>query len=219
MTSCIRYRMETVDTTCSGGRAKILGSVVCIGGVMTMILYRGRTLFNLHEQPSLASETNTRKGIESWVISSMSLLLGTVAWSSWFLIQNNIGKTYPRKYSSTAIISSFAAVQSAAVAFLLSGSETKLSVWILKGKIEIFTVLFTVNHPGPNTCTSFALEGSDFPSHFLTRPTTSNAGGGRFGAMLCGDVVVRQEKGPSLHVSIQSCDSDHGGHDRYPFPS
>ncbi|KAI4368005.1 hypothetical protein MLD38_016620 [Melastoma candidum] len=136
-------RMETVDLIGSGGRAKILGSMVCISGAMTMIIYRGRTLFNPQEQQSLPLVTDGRKGGGGWIISSMSLLLGTIAWSSWFLIQNNIGMMYPRKYSSTAIVSSFAAAQSAVVSFLLSGRETKLSVWILKGQIEIITVLFS----------------------------------------------------------------------------
>lgn len=46
-----------------------------------------------------------------------------------------------------------------------------------------------------------------------------HAGYYRIWPVLCGYVVVRQEKGSSYHSSIQPPRSDNGSHDRYPHPT
>lgn len=86
----------------------------------------------------LSSANRTQR----WVLSSMALALGSILWSSWFLLQSSIGRRYPCKYSSTAIMSFFGTIQSAALVGLSSGRN--LSVWIFRGTFEIIAILFTV---------------------------------------------------------------------------
>ncbi|KAI9071114.1 hypothetical protein K1719_046922 [Acacia pycnantha] len=71
-------------------------------------------------------------GLESVNIkcnSGRAKILGTV-----------IGKRFPCQYSSTAIMTFFGAIQSAALS-LATGRN--LSMWVLKGKMQIITVLFS----------------------------------------------------------------------------
>ncbi|XP_030530364.2 WAT1-related protein At3g30340-like [Rhodamnia argentea] len=138
------FRMEAVDIRSSSGIAKVLGSIVCIIGVLTLTLYRGSSLLH-HSESSLhafspAVRLRATRSTVRWVISSMALFSGTLLWACWFLVQSSIGKSYPCKYTSTAFMSFFGALQSATLASLSPGMS--LSVWVLKGKLEIFSVVF-----------------------------------------------------------------------------
>ena len=144
------HRLETVDIKCNSGRAKVLGTVVCIGGAILLTLYRGVPLFD-HSHSQAVTQTmdhaiklNSTKKTERWTLGSIALVVGTFFWSSWFLLQSTIGKRYPCQYSSTAIMSFFGAIQSAILSF---STNRNLSAWSLNGKIEIMTVLYAVSRP------------------------------------------------------------------------
>ncbi|GMY30683.1 WAT1-related protein At3g30340-like [Fagus crenata] len=139
------FGLETVNIKCNSGRAKVLGAVVCIGGATLLTLYRGMPLFDHSHSQAVtqmmdhAIKLSHTKKTERWTIGSIALVVGTLFWSSWFLLQSTIGKRYPCQYSSTAIMSFFGAIQSATLSLATSKN---LSAWALKGKIEIMTVLY-----------------------------------------------------------------------------
>lgn len=143
-------RMESVDIKSNSGRAKIVGTVVCVGGAMVLTLYKGMPLFDrpqsqttvsIPQAMELSIKLSYSKKAERWTIGCVALIVGTLLWSSWFLLQSNIGKRYPCQYSSTAIMSFFGAIQSA---ILCLSTERNFSIWVLKGKLEIITVLYAV---------------------------------------------------------------------------
>ncbi|KAK4796861.1 hypothetical protein SAY86_029187 [Trapa natans] len=147
--TALPFRMEKVNLHESSGKAKVTGSLICVGGVMLLTLYRGVTLFepshgstyNPASMESHSGKMSSANRTQRWVLSSMALVMGSVLWSSWFLLQSIIGKRYPCKYSSTAIMTFFGTIQSAALVALSSGRNP--SAWILRGTFEIIAVLFT----------------------------------------------------------------------------
>ncbi|KAF7840344.1 WAT1-related protein [Senna tora] len=146
------FGLERVNIKCKSGIAKIVGTVVCIGGALILTLYKGKALFsynNSHHHDMHAAQiwkTGSRVkfgspiNIQKWSIGVIALILGTLFWSSWFLLQSNIGKRYPCQYSSTAIMTFFGAIQSAIIAF---ATGNNMSMWLLKGKMQIITVLYS----------------------------------------------------------------------------
>ncbi|XP_058201192.1 WAT1-related protein At3g30340 [Rhododendron vialii] len=140
------FRLENVNIKGStGGRAKAVGALVCLGGAMILTLYKGSPLFN-YSRPGPAThivdqalKLSSGKRKERWTLGSMAMISGTLLWSSWFLLQSYITKSYPCQYSSTAIMSLFAAIQSAALAVSM---DRNFSMWALKGKEEILTVMY-----------------------------------------------------------------------------
>lgn len=64
-------------------------------------------------------------------------------WSAWFLLQARISKDYPYQYSSTTIMSFFGAIQSAILSLIFSKNISK---WIIKGGLDIFSVIFGVSN-------------------------------------------------------------------------
>ncbi|KAJ6770708.1 WAT1-RELATED PROTEIN [Salix purpurea] len=139
------FKMETVHIRSKSGKAKILGALVCVAGAILLTVYRGAPLFNHSPNQAVTRamdqglELSHAKRAERWTYGCIALLVGTLLWSSWFVLQSHIGKRYPCQYSSTAIMSFFGAIQSAV---LCLSTERSLSIWVLTGKIEIITVLY-----------------------------------------------------------------------------
>lgn len=138
------YRLETVNIKCKGGKAKILGTFVCIGGALLLTLYKGKPLFDgSHYQSAMDQASSTTRSTQKWTIGVIALIMGTLFWSFWFILQSKIGKRYPCQYSSTAIMTFFGAMQAAILGF--STGSSNLSSWVLKDKIQIITVLYSVS--------------------------------------------------------------------------
>lgn len=138
------FRLEKLNMSSKAGRAKVLGTFICMGGAFLLILYKGIPLTNPRSEATttdilnLAGTMISGKKKRSWVAGSILSLAGCFMWSAWFLMQAKISKIYPCQYSSTAIMSFFGAIQSAVLSLIL---KRKFSMWILKSKLEIISVL------------------------------------------------------------------------------
>ncbi|XP_027152495.1 WAT1-related protein At3g30340-like [Coffea eugenioides] len=130
-------RQEKVNLKISSGRAKVLGTIVCVGGALVLILYKGMPVINAPKS-SPAMLQKAKHDTENWVIGSIFLALGGIVWASWFLIQSWIGKFYPYQYCSTALLCFFSAIQSA----ILCVAVERPNSWTLKGPLQIFTIIY-----------------------------------------------------------------------------
>ncbi|XP_031099233.1 WAT1-related protein At3g30340-like [Ipomoea triloba] len=131
------FRQERINMKCKSGKAKMLGTLICLIGTIVLILYKGKPLIN-NNASSQGVEAN--HNTKSWVIGSLFLFAGSLAWSSWFLIQGRVGLDYPYQYSSTTIMSFFGAIQSAALCVIIDKNP---SIWKLKGSLEIGTIIYS----------------------------------------------------------------------------
>ncbi|XP_058724166.1 WAT1-related protein At3g30340-like isoform X2 [Vicia villosa] len=136
------FGMEKVSMKSKSGKAKVLGTFVCIGGALLLILYKGMPLINPQSHPVANKVTipASASSLKKWIIGSIFLIACCLFWSSWFLIQERVGKKYPYQYSSTAILSFFAAIQSAILNLIIHRNNAK---WILKGKLQIMTIIYS----------------------------------------------------------------------------
>lgn len=125
------------------GKAKILGTIVCIGGVLLLALYKGISFNNPQSQHVANTYTSVPPAakLEKWIIGSILLTAGSLLWSSWFVIQEKISKKYPCQYSGTAILSLFAAIQSTILTLVIKRNNAS---WIIKGKLEIMCLIYAV---------------------------------------------------------------------------
>lgn len=123
----------------------MLGSLVCIAGVLVLTLYKGKSLNKPQFQATTHKPNRAEQMVSAntvrWAIGSLLLAAGSLLWSSWFLIQARIGKRYPYQYSNIAFLNLFGAIQSAILSFII---EKDLAMWILKGRLEILSVIYSV---------------------------------------------------------------------------
>ncbi|XP_059598841.1 WAT1-related protein At5g64700 isoform X1 [Vitis vinifera] len=89
----VLFRMEEVRIQSARGRAKVLGTMVCIGGALTFTFWKGGCLFNgFTERPlinvySTKGSASEHHGMKNWIKGSVLILISHIAWSSWLILQ------------------------------------------------------------------------------------------------------------------------------------
>ncbi|GJN01141.1 hypothetical protein PR202_ga18381 [Eleusine coracana subsp. coracana] len=144
----VAFRFETLEVRSKSGSAKISGTFISLSGAMMMTFYKGSTL--THNSSSGTGSTGSSSsngqshggehGTVRWVLGSVSMLANVVGFALWLLLQRKFTKKYPAVYSATAFMSLFSFFQAGALA--LSIQLNSISMWALKGRIEIVTVVY-----------------------------------------------------------------------------
>ncbi|RXH92393.1 hypothetical protein DVH24_033289 [Malus domestica] len=149
---CFRYlyteviKIERLALGTHTGRAKVVGTLFCIGGTMLFTFYKGKhigiwsTHVNLlrnysHENSRVAS---LHRHTRTQSLGSFLALCSSTSFASWLIFQTKMTKKYPCQYSSTALMSVMASIQS--VAFALC-KERDWSQWKLGWDIKLFTAV------------------------------------------------------------------------------
>ncbi|XVF24524.1 hypothetical protein REPUB_Repub13aG0135600 [Reevesia pubescens] len=121
-------RMEKIDVKKVRCQAKIVGTMVTVGGAMLMTLYKGPIveLFwskNIHLKSSNATDITDK----DWVKGSILLIIATLAWASLFVLQAKALKTYKNhQLSLTSLVCFVGTLQAIVVTFVM---EHKVSAW------------------------------------------------------------------------------------------
>ncbi|KAF8105709.1 hypothetical protein N665_0157s0273 [Sinapis alba] len=131
------FRQETLNIKRNIGRAKVLGTMICICGALVLTLYKGTAL----TQQNAQMETQTSNSSPTkWAMGSVMLIISILVWSSWFIIQAKICRIYPCQYTSTTILSFFGVIQSALLSLI---SERSISMWVVKEKFQVLALLYS----------------------------------------------------------------------------
>eukprot|EP00253_Pinus_taeda_P034747 PITA_34747 len=141
--------MEKVDMSSKYGLAKIVGTIVCVGGAMIMTFYKGPVLFTtFYEGPVLFTTLNELR-FNTWMLGALMLFVGCLFWSGWVTFQAPVVRKYPAQLSLTAIMLFQGTVLSILVALVV---ERKASAWRVKWGIELLSIIYS-----GILCSSFAL--------------------------------------------------------------
>ncbi|CAI9096194.1 OLC1v1032279C1 [Oldenlandia corymbosa var. corymbosa] len=133
----ILFRQEKLNLRYRSGRSKLLGTIICLGGTLVLVLYKGVPVINATKTVALQKE---KHDAHNQAIGSMFLFAGNLTWASWFIVQAQIGKYYPFQYTSTTIMCFFGAILSAILSVML---DRNMSSWLLKGRLQIITVIYS----------------------------------------------------------------------------
>ncbi|KAF5477945.1 hypothetical protein F2P56_004549 [Juglans regia] len=140
-------RMETVKITSTRGQAKMLGTLVCIGGALTFTFWKGRYLLKgfVHRPLINICSTNTSvcglsHGKDNWIKGSALILISHVAWSAWLILQAVVSKVYPARLSLNVLICFFASLQSSFLALFFARNPT---LWKLEWNMQLLTIIYS----------------------------------------------------------------------------
>jgi hypothetical protein len=75
--------MEKVNIQSLRTVAKIVGTLICVGGAVSITLLKGPKLLNAQKLPS----KSTLGSDDNWLLGCLILLASTVAWSIWLILQ------------------------------------------------------------------------------------------------------------------------------------
>ncbi|KAK6118681.1 hypothetical protein DH2020_047594 [Rehmannia glutinosa] len=140
----IFFRMERLGLDTKTGRAKVIGTITCIGGAMVLTFYKGcdvnlwSTHFDIlhnHHQP----RGQDHPKCVNHIFGPFLTLVCCFCISLSFIIQGKMSKTYPCLYSSTALISIMGSVQ--ALVFALC-TERNCFQWKLGWDLKLLIVAY-----------------------------------------------------------------------------
>ncbi|CAL0307051.1 unnamed protein product [Lupinus luteus] len=116
--------------------AKILGTVCCVSGALTMALLKGQKLLHMDFLPFThltASES------DNWQLGCLLLLASSVFWSCWMIMQVPISSSCQDHILSTFWMCFFATIQSAIFALVY---EQNLQAWVVHSPLEFSCCLY-----------------------------------------------------------------------------
>ncbi|KAL0383408.1 UNVERIFIED_CONTAM: WAT1-related protein [Sesamum calycinum] len=117
-------KMEKVDMKKVRCQAKVVGTIVTVGGAMLMTLYKGHVINMVwsnytHPQKSYVPTTIDSNTDKDWVKGSILLIIATLAWASFFILQAITLRKYTAQLSLTALVCFMGTLQSIAVPFVM----------------------------------------------------------------------------------------------------
>ncbi|KAL5213428.1 hypothetical protein ABZP36_024275 [Zizania latifolia] len=163
----ILTRTESLDLRTKTGISKLVGTLISLGGAMVLTFYKGVPLTHttpqhLHSQHHGGAASAAAAGSISrrnWTIGTVAILGNCVCLSCWFLLHSRLAKKYPHVYSCNAFMSMFSFLQVSVVGLC---TQRSISVWIVRSKFQILTVLYAVTKPEfslfflASVCSAFA---------------------------------------------------------------
>ncbi|KAL5773033.1 hypothetical protein ACOSP7_012650 [Xanthoceras sorbifolium] len=124
---------EKVNVRNLGSIAKILGTVVCVTGAISMVLLKGPKLLNTGFIPQIKSVLLSSGDDDTWLLGSLLLFGSSWFWSSWIIVQVPISETCPDHTFSTAWVCFLATIQSVSIALAL---EQTTGAWKLHSFLQ-----------------------------------------------------------------------------------
>ncbi|KAE9599733.1 hypothetical protein Lal_00045674 [Lupinus albus] len=138
------FRMEKLDMRKVRCQAKVIGTIVTVAGAMLMTLYKGQVInffwsHYMHHPRNYAPENTTSSGEKDWVKGSILLIIATLAWASFFILQAVALRRYSAQLSLTAIVCFLGTLQSIAVTFVM---EQKPSAWSIGWDMNLLAAAY-----------------------------------------------------------------------------
>ncbi|KAM0946247.1 putative EamA domain-containing protein [Dioscorea sansibarensis] len=142
----IIFRLESLKLKTMSGQAKVLGTLLGIGGAMLLTFYKGAKIniwpksFNIMKGHQGTSHAIPHPDQDTLVKGLMLALASCISYSIWLIIQAKATKLFPCQYSLTALMCFMAAVQSACFALAM---DTDWVQWRMEFDVRLLTVVYS----------------------------------------------------------------------------
>ncbi|KAF9610401.1 hypothetical protein IFM89_022312 [Coptis chinensis] len=142
----VTFGLERLCIRTLGGKAKILGTLVGIGGAMLLTFYKGieinlwsTHLIQLHDhRQSHGADSHVETG--NRILGALLAVGSCLSYATWLIIQTKMSEKYPYQYSSTALMCVMASIQATLFAICI---EKDWSQWKLGWNIRLLTVAYS----------------------------------------------------------------------------
>jgi len=121
----------------------VMGTLICISGALFLTFYKGPHISNSHSHLEALPHNNSDHNTKNWLLGCLYLVIGIVLLSLWILFQGTLSIKYPCKFSSTCLMSIFAAFQCALLSLYKSRD---LKHWIIDDGFVIGVIIYAVSY-------------------------------------------------------------------------
>ncbi|XP_042460790.1 WAT1-related protein At5g64700-like [Zingiber officinale] len=138
----VMLRMEKVSIRSAKGRARLVGTILCVGGVLVFTFWKGHLMEGFVRRP-LLGDVHGRGPIArkegDWLKGTGLILTSFVAFSAWLILQAVVSGIYPARLSMNTLMCFFALVQSSTIALVF---ERDASSWRLDWNIQLLAIIY-----------------------------------------------------------------------------
>ncbi|KAM7250217.1 hypothetical protein ACFE04_022100 [Oxalis oulophora] len=135
--------MEVLNLKRLSGVAKLVGIMVCIGGVSILAFYKGPHWRILSHHYIFGSHNNNNQlqqaQNDSWIKGCFIMLTSNTCWGLWLVLQSIVMKEYPSKLLFTTLQCLLSTIQSFGVAIALVRDPVQ---WQLGWNIRLLAVAY-----------------------------------------------------------------------------
>ncbi|CAD5186268.1 unnamed protein product [Musa acuminata subsp. malaccensis] len=126
--------LEKVKARSLRSVAKVIGTVICVGGATAMAFLKGPRLLSMEFRHLLLGSAT-----DKWVVGALFLIGSSCCWSFWLILQVPICNDYLDPLSLSTWMCLISTFQSATITFFL---EPQLSSWKITSLVELLSCLF-----------------------------------------------------------------------------
>ncbi|KAL6530586.1 hypothetical protein OROMI_028475 [Orobanche minor] len=123
--------MEKADIKKVRGQAKVVGTILTVGGAMLMTLYKGDVInmvWSKYTHTVRSYNNLVHDNTQDWFKGSILLIIATLAWASFFILQAITMRKYTAQLSLTSLVCFMGTLQSIAVTLVM---EHKPHAWAI----------------------------------------------------------------------------------------
>ncbi|XP_010270887.1 PREDICTED: WAT1-related protein At1g09380 isoform X2 [Nelumbo nucifera] len=140
----VPFGMEKVGLRRKAGQAKVLGTVMCVGGAMLMSFYKGIRIpipdsaIHWRYVDSITESGSSNDKVT--LLGSLILIASVISWGAWFIMQAKVSETFSAPYSSTALMCLMGSIECGIIAVT---ADHQVSAWSLHSSIRLITSLYS----------------------------------------------------------------------------
>ncbi|PIA27093.1 hypothetical protein AQUCO_08300056v1, partial [Aquilegia coerulea] len=137
----IIFRMESVAIGSTGGKAKIVGTLLSVGGAMLLTFYKGIEIKtgSLHVVKLHGDDIHS-KPVHHHILGSLLAFASSIFYSGYLIVQARMSEQYPFHYTNAAMMCATTSIQTGFYALIRDRDWTH---WKLGFNIRLLTVLFS----------------------------------------------------------------------------
>ncbi|KAJ7977832.1 WAT1-related protein [Quillaja saponaria] len=140
----VLFRQEFVRIKTRAGQAKVIGTIVGLGGAMLLSFYHGKTItgqsFIHWNYADRLEDSSSRDDKSNFLLGPFLLFLSSFSWAVWLIIQAKVSKKFPAPYTSSAYLCLLGGIECVAIALYFNH---KLSAWSLRNPMRLSVSLYS----------------------------------------------------------------------------
>ncbi|KAG6645867.1 WAT1-related protein At1g09380-like [Carya illinoinensis] len=140
------FRQEYVGIKTRPGQAKVLGTILCVGGALFLSFYHGNAIdigeSSIHWRYGENMEkksSSTSIGQGNFILGPFLLISSSLSWAMWFIVQARMGERFPAPYTTTTLMCFMASIECGIIALI---SKRNVSAWSLSDPMRIIASLY-----------------------------------------------------------------------------
>ncbi|KAJ4850627.1 hypothetical protein Tsubulata_022197 [Turnera subulata] len=137
------FRQEAVGIKRLSGQAKVLGTILSVGGAMLLTFYHGPMLnigeSSIHWKYANNSGDHNPSNNSTSVFGSLIVIASTISCSIWYIFQAKVSKVFPAPYTSTLLTCFMGSIECVLIGISVNH---KVSDWSLRSPFRLVAALY-----------------------------------------------------------------------------